>query len=210
MYLATTEVYSTRVSLSPVMPAPEERRLAKRHIGTLRVGKLITMHRQELCLIRNISVDGLMAHVHGTHAPGERVWIELKGGNRLVGRIVWAANTNVGVQFDRAIDVRQVLDFAEHDDQHQPRAPRLDVRAWTTLRIGADLVNTRIHDISQGGMKCQLAGNPPIGAPAVATIEKLGIIEGAIRWRTEDFVGVSFNSVLSFNELARWVAVHGV
>ena len=44
-------------------PPPRERRRQARHLTILKVGTLIVDGGRELCLIRNISAGGLMAHV---------------------------------------------------------------------------------------------------------------------------------------------------
>ncbi len=55
-------VEETTFSFSSAAPQPDRRRQT-RHLTILRVGTLIIEGRRELCLIRNISAGGLMAHV---------------------------------------------------------------------------------------------------------------------------------------------------
>ena len=69
-YLAHDDCHAyeeTTFSLSTVAPMPDEKRHFSRYLTILRVGALIADGR-ELCLIRNISAGGLMAHVYSRHA----------------------------------------------------------------------------------------------------------------------------------------------
>jgi len=62
--MVTNVVEETTFSFSTRAPQPPERRRDTRHITILRVGTILVDGRRELCLIRNISAGGLMAHVY--------------------------------------------------------------------------------------------------------------------------------------------------
>ena len=62
--LAREQVVETSFSFSNLVPDPPERRQQERHIKILRVGIVVIDGRRELCLIRNISAGGLMAHLY--------------------------------------------------------------------------------------------------------------------------------------------------
>src|SRR5436853_1460849 len=79
----------TGFSFSNAVPLPPERRADERLIKILRVGTLIIDGRRELCLIRNISAGGVMAHVYSSLKPGQRVTVELKATQPIAGRVVW-------------------------------------------------------------------------------------------------------------------------
>src|SRR4051812_28657856 len=78
LMLVTDRHEETTFSFSEKPPQPPERRSAARHLTILRVGALVGPHGRELCLVRNISAGGLMAHVYSNHRMGERVAVELK------------------------------------------------------------------------------------------------------------------------------------
>ena len=77
----------TIFSFSPRAPQPPERRRETRHLTILRVGALIGPNGRELCLIRNISAGGLMAHVYSHHSTGGRVAVELKSNQAVPGEV---------------------------------------------------------------------------------------------------------------------------
>src|SRR5258708_6129900 len=99
----------TGFSFSNEVPSPPERRLGERHLKILRVGTLVLNGRRELCLIRNISAGGLMAHVYSMVMPGQIVSVELKTNQQISGRVVWTRGHNAGIQFDAEVDVAELL-----------------------------------------------------------------------------------------------------
>ena len=99
----------TTFSFSEKAPQPPERRRDPRHLTILRVGALIGPQGRELCLIRNISAGGLMAHAYSPHKLGERVSVELKTKQAMDGEVIWVSDSNIGVQFDAPIDVAELL-----------------------------------------------------------------------------------------------------
>ena len=108
MYLED-RVVETGFSFSNDIPQPSERRSSERHIKILRVGTVIVDGRRELCLIRNISAGGVMAHVYSQLTPGQHVAIELKTSQPVTGRVVWTRGGNAGIQFDCPVDVAELL-----------------------------------------------------------------------------------------------------
>src|SRR3712207_5088698 len=126
----------TTFSFSEETPKPDRRR-QPRHLTILRVGSLIIDGQRELCLIRNISAGGLMAHVYSSHALGQRVQIELRGDQPVEGAITWVENSNVGVTFDSPIDVEEMLAAQTSTlEGWRPRLPRVEVDTLATMRVG--------------------------------------------------------------------------
>lgn len=186
------------------------RRTDQRHLSVFRVGKLITSVGQELCLIRNISSGGLMAHIYSAHAPNEQVEIELKAGRTVSGKIVWARDKKIGVQFDDKIDVAEVLapQPNEADQNRVPRAPRLDIRQRGRLRVGAQYQLVELHDISQGGAKLSPAGEAKPEDVVILLLEGLPPLPAVVRWCRNDMLGIVFKTSIPFEQLAAWVPSH--
>jgi hypothetical protein len=187
-------------------PPPAERRNDPRHLTILRVGALIGSGGRELCLIRNISAGGLMAHVYSQHVPGERVAIELKTNHQISGKVIWAEGSNIGVQFDAPIDVSEMLSSqAALDNGWRPRLPRIEVDRLATLRCGARLYGVNTQDISQGGVKVETDEPLEVGAEVVLTLDKFRPVHGVVRWCAAGMAGISFNQLIPFNELMGWL-----
>jgi hypothetical protein len=171
----------------------------------LRVGTLIIAGRRELCLIRNISAGGLMAHVYSHHATGEKVAIEL-GSQQIDGSVLWASESNLGIKFDEIIDVAEMLSSqALLDNGWRQRMPRVEVDRLATVRCGARLCGVNTLDISQGGVKVETDEPLDVGAQIVITLDRFRPIQGVVRWCTNGLAGIAFHQLIPFGELMNWL-----
>ena len=195
----------TTFSFSTEVPQPDRRR-QPRHLTILRVGSLLIDGERELCLIRNISAGGLTAHVYSTRKPGQRVAVELRGEQPVEGSVAWVEGSNIGVTFDDPIDVEEMLAVQTSTLQGwQARLPRVEVDRLATLRIGARTYAVSTRDISQGGVKLEADAVFDPGQEVVFTPERFRPLKGVVRWYHEGLCGVSFNEVIPFHELMRWL-----
>lgn len=185
----------------------DERREGRRHITVLRVAKVVRDSGDELCVIRNISDGGVMAHLYAPARIGERVSIEFKSGRALEGEVRWVRDSNAGIEFVEKIDIMRFL--AGEDDVSEgllPRAPRLGLGMPATVRAGIRMHAVTIHDISQGGLKFGRLPATAVGDTLVFRIAGLPPLTGTVRWCDEEHAGVAFDTPLKLEQLARWVA----
>lgn len=207
MYLED-RVVETGFSFSNDVPQPPERRSSERHIKILRVGTMVVDGRRELCLIRNISAGGVLAHVYSHLVPGQRVSIELKTSQPVTGRVVWTRGGNAGVQFDAPVDVAELLATPQGTDQGwRPRTPRVEIDRMATLRAGARTWWVHARDISQSGVKIETDAEeaPVAGEDVVVTLEGFRPLAGQVRWSSEGSCGISFNQLIPFGDLIDWL-----
>lgn len=213
MYLED-RVVETGFSFSNDVPQPPERRTSERHIKILRVGTIVVNGRRELCLIRNISAGGVLAHVYSQLMPGQRVSIELKTSQPVTGRVVWTRSGNAGIQFDTPVDVAELLAVPQGaDNGWRPRTPRVEIDRMATLRAGARTFWAHARDISQSGVKLETDADaeqgaeaaPAIGQEVVVTLEGFRPLPGVVRWVSEGRFGVSFNQLIPFGDLIDWL-----
>jgi hypothetical protein len=196
-------VTETGFSFSSEVPAPpSDRRGAERHLRILRVGTLNVDGRRELCLIRNISAGGLMAHVYSHLVPGQRVTVELKSNQPLSGRIVWTHEGNAGLQFDVEMDVAELLANPPIlNNGWRPRTPRVEIDRMATLRSGFRTWWVHARDISQSGVKVEADQPPAANEAVVLSIEGFRPLPGVVRWAGEESCGIAFNQLIPFTEL---------
>ena len=200
----------TSFSFSKVVPPPPERREGERHIKILRVGVLILDGRRELCLIRNISAGGLMAHVYSSVQSGQPVTIELKSNQQIAGRIVWTDEPNAGIAFDSPVDIAGLLaNPPVLDNGWRARAPRVEVDRPATLRVGAQTHWVRTIDISQRGVKLATDQQIGVGNEIVLRLDDFRAIAGVVRWQAERSCGIAFNETIPFGELVDWLKRNG-
>lgn len=207
MYLED-RVVETGFSFSNDVPSPPDRRSSERHIKILRVGTIVVDGRRELCLIRNISAGGVMAHVYSQLTPGQRVSVELKTSQPVTGRVVWTRGGNAGIQFDTSVDVAELLAMPQGvDNGWRPRTPRVEIDRMATLRVGARTCWVHARDISQSGVKVETeAGEAPAAGEAVViTLDGLRALAGVVRWSSENVCGINFNGLIPFGELIDWL-----
>lgn len=196
----------TLFSFSQDVPPPPERRREARHLTILRVGALIGPEGRELCLIRNISAGGLMAHVYSRHREGERIAIELKGNQKTAGKVMWVSESNIGIQFEEPIDVAEILSGQNAlENGWQPRLPRIEVDRLATLRCGARLYGVNTRDISQGGVKIECDQRLEPGREVVLTMDQFRPLQASVRWCENGLAGLAFNQLVPFPELMSWL-----
>ena len=73
-----------------------ERRRSIRHTAVMQVAKIrLGSGREELCLLRNISPEGMKAELYVSAEAGTHIEIELRTGHMLGGCIAWAENKQI-------------------------------------------------------------------------------------------------------------------
>jgi hypothetical protein len=196
-------VETTIYSLAPLPPPAPERRADERHMSLLRVGALLIGDRRELCLIRNVSVGGMLIRAYSAIEPGTRLSIELKQGEAVHGAVLWAKDDLVGVSFDEPIDIVSLITTSS--DAPRPRMPRLEVRCTAWVRDGAIVHRTRAVNISQGGVRVETAKGLTAGSQVTVTLPGMPPEQGVVRWSDEEGCGITFNRVLALSQLVAWV-----
>lgn len=168
-----------------------------------RVGSITIGERRELCLIKNISAGGMMIRAYCAIAQGTALSIELKSGQPVTGRATWIKDHNVGVTFDEAVDVIEILSASA--DGPRPRMPRIEVDCLATVRDGANIYRLPVCDISQGGIKVK--GDPLLdhGCDLSVSLPGLTPQPAALRWREDGHLGISFNRLIPLAELVAWL-----
>jgi hypothetical protein len=206
MMLAEDRAVETGFSFSNAGPLPPERRGDERLIKILRVGTLIIDGRRELCLIRNISAGGVMAHVYSKLIPGQPVTVELKATQPVAGRVVWVDEADAGIKFDNAVDVAELLaNPTVLDNGWRPRTPRVEIDRMATLRAGARTYWVHARDISQSGVKVETDNPPAADTEIMVALDGLRPIAGIVRWSNDTACGVAFNQLIPFGELIDWL-----
>jgi hypothetical protein len=204
--LAENQILETSFSFSDQVPAPPERREGERYVTILRVGVLVIDGRRELCLIRNISAGGLMAHVYSPVQPGQRVTVELKSNQQIDGQVEWVRDADAGVKFDVKVDVSQLLSNPQVlDNGWRPRLPRVEIDRLATVRVGSRTYWVHTRDLSQGGVKIDTDQPLDVGTEVVITLENFRPIAGTVRWQKGRACGIAFNDLLPFEELIGWL-----
>jgi hypothetical protein len=186
--------------------SPPERRRQVRQLALLRVALLHSGGISDICVVRNVSPNGLSARVYRKLAAGDAVEIEFRSGELLTGSVVWEDEYDVGIVFSRPIDVAQVLASRWSTQTEKRRAlPRITVDCAGQLGNGLRSVDVMLRDISQGGASLESAAHAGSLGKVHLSLPDLPPIAGVVRWTSGPNLGVSFNECLAFETLARWI-----
>lgn len=186
--------------------SPPERRRQIRQLALLRVALLHAAGASDICVVRNVSPNGLSARVYRKLSAGDQVEIEFRSGELLAGSVVWEEEYDVGIVFPQPIDVSQVLASRWSAEATKRRSlPRIIVDCAGQLSNGLRSVDVRLRDISQGG--ASLVSRAPVSGLGKVrlSLPDLPPIAGVVRWTSGANLGVSFNECLAFEMLARWI-----
>jgi hypothetical protein len=192
---------------TPAAAGQGDRRAGLRHSAVLRVGVLVRGgNSRQLCMIRNIAPGGLMVRVFSDVEPGEPIAIELRADRQLTGRIAWTCDGNAGIQFDRPVDVTDILAPLPATPGWRTRLPRLQVDRLAMIRTGSEISFADARSISQGGVRVICERPLQDGTPVILTLEGFRPLEGVVRWNRDGFCGISFNQVIPPGDLNRLLA----
>jgi len=187
---------------------PPERRRQERQLALLRVALLHAGGVSDICVVRNVSTNGLSARVYRKLTTGEQVEIEFRSGELLTGSVVWEHECNVGIAFPKPIDVAAVLSSSCASGVTKRRAlPRINIECRGRLSTGLQSMVVTLRDISQGGASLEVERPTTELSNVQLLLPDLPSIAGVVRWTSGQNVGVSFNGCIAFEQLARWIQV---
>jgi hypothetical protein len=188
--------------------SPHERRRSIRQTTVMQLAKIrLASGQEELCLLRDVSPEGVKAEIYIRIDEGACVQIELRTGHRIDGRIAWSEGKMVGVAFDEPTLMTVMLAHCSFDDRlGKLRPPRLRVDLRGVLKVGVQEKVVRIGNISQAGL--QIAAPEPLHVTPACTIALPGLAPRAamIRWCREGQAGLMLVTPLDFATFAEWRA----
>ncbi len=198
----------TVVSFSNETPSPPERRASPRNLSVLRTALLRTFRGDELCLVRNISNGGLMAHIFSDLDVGDRVTVEFKAERSVRGNVVWRQDALAGIQFAQPIELSDILSnqFESTFMPLEPRGPRAEVDVPGRIRSARAWLSVVVRNISQGGARLQLEQDNTLVPSILLAAPGLAALPGTVRWQRGQDVGIAFDRLIPFPDIARWVA----
>jgi hypothetical protein len=159
----------------------------------------------DICVVRNVSPNGLSARVYRKLSVGDQVEIEFRSGELLAGNMVWEEEGDVGIVFPRPIDVAQVLATRWCTAGKRRALPRVMVECAGVLSDGLRSIDVMLRDISQGGASLESNGRAAGLGKVQLSLPDLPPIAAVVRWTSGGSLGVSFNECLAFETLARWI-----
>ena len=183
-----------------------ERRSGQRHSAVLLLGK-VCGDVPGVCLVHNISANGLMARFVDVPCVGDSVTVEVRGLGPVRGTVRWVKGQKAGVQFDSPQPYQSIFSH-ENEDGTIPRPPRFPVTLSADVRLGDRKFTSAMIDISAGGAKLEAAGAVQPGLAGHIVVRPLGTtISGTICWVKDGRFGFRFVSPLPMDALAAIVGL---
>lgn len=186
----------------------EDRRRSVRHAVVNQVAKFrLASGREELCLLQDISAEGLKAEVYIPIERGASIDIELRTAHTVSGKIVWVAENMIGVAFDAPIPAAAMLAHCSFELKGGSlRPPRLKVNLRGLLRIGTAARMVSIGNISQAGM--QIAAPEPLLAGIACSVALAGLParDAAVCWWRDGDAGLMLTEAFDYPTFAQWRA----
>lgn len=159
-----------------------------------------------LCLVRNLSPNGMMCDIY-THLPkGMPLTLSFTPEIVVHGIVLWSSGGRIGVQLNHELDVGATLAHLGPTivSGKINRPLRLEIPCNGTVIVGDRALDFTLKDISQRGIK---ARTPFIHPGHQVEVDLPGIErrKAIVRWSQDGFSGLNFLRPLPFEELAQWV-----
>ncbi len=165
----------------------------------LQLASIETGGRVQLGLVLDLSLSGLSLRAATTGKPGQPITVCLRE-FVIEGTIAWLDAGKVGVQFydDLAPEILQSL-LSAFDPRM--RAPRLNTDLSVKVRLGAEVAQAWLRNISPSGAMLAVDGDPTDRGQVVVTFPQVGPVPGQIRWSDGARIGILFNRALNLKDL---------
>lgn len=194
-------IYSLSGEMPPAQAADEAADGA-----ALRPGALMSGSIRQTCAVRKLSAAGAVLHVDHPTFLGERMELELTGGERHEGTIAWRRGAELGLRFDAQADVYAMIaqDIVGQEGERR-RMPRVELACPALLETEAGTILASTRDISQGGLKLDVPFPLEARAKVVVTPEGFRPVEGVVRWSEGRVAGIAFVPELRWQEVMLWL-----
>jgi PilZ domain len=199
------------VSKPVASPFRINRRLHHRYAMVMRDGFLHVAGERVPCVVRNISMGGLMARVYAPVEEGHAVRVELAGGQLLDGYILWARDWSVGIAFDDEADVEAILaeQWVTEVEGDRRRTRRFKVDCPATLKVQLRFYFGKLCDLSPSGAKVQTRGAIKKPGDAMLALPDLPPLPATIRWVNGRDCGLEFREPIPAEALMAWLEERG-
>ncbi len=186
-----------------------DRRTSDRQITIFRLAKIKSGMAEGWGFIKNISGNGVMVEVHPSFELGRTAAVALTDDVELTGSIRWRKGAAVGIQFDKEINVTELLANLTIQKKDRPaRLPRVRMQQPINLRIGFKLVKAEIGDISPAGIRIKTRHLFEIGSKLTLSVPELGDIIGRVIWQKDSDIGIKFQERISVPQLTVWLSAY--
>jgi len=180
-----------------------DRRDAVRHTLLIRSAKLIILGAEYLCILCDASETGAKVRFFHPLPDAPTVTLELQNEDQLEAEIVWRKGDKAGLRFLRKAEMARILEVR---GRFEKRPVRVRLSVPSVINAGDTQVACTMLDISQQGAK--MACTHPFAIRQSVRLNADGLpleLPAKVCWRRGDQIGLAFETVFQFFELARIV-----
>lgn len=175
-------------------------------VTILHVGKLVTAHKECLCVVHSLSPREALVRTSLPMTAGESVTLGLRNGFSVSAVVGMNMGDHVSLLFEEHIAISTII-----AEQRQGRSEREAVRLNIVMPITVSAItgthSCMMQDISLFGIKLlDEAGQLRENMKVQVIVEGLGKRDAMVRWRQDIYAGLSFEVALGFKLLDQWAA----
>ena len=183
-------------------PATEKRSQA-RFTLLIRTAKIVGPSGEYLCVIRDVSQEGVKVRVFHPLPGDGPLAIELATGEREPIETVWQDGELAGFRFATPVALPRLL--ANAPAGRKKRSVRLRFAMPVHVLAGGRRIAAEFRDISQHGASLDCNAHLAMGERIRLESDALPPLDARVRWRRTPYYGVIFEQTFRFDELARLI-----
>ena len=177
----------------------EDKRCAKRASLMLRRAKLVCQSGEYLCLIRDVSQQGVgLGFLHDV-PPEPRTLLQLANELTYPVERVWTGKRQAGYRFAAEVCLDE---FLRENSQFECRPLRLQMSGQARIGEGRDVYDARLLDLSCEGAKFTCPTKLSVGKLVRFDLDGLPSQLGQVRWVEGNRHGLRFQQPATTEELA--------
>ena len=176
-----------------------DKRAAERSSLMLRSAKLVCQSGEYVCIIRDVSAEGVGLRFMHAVPTEPRIILELSNGSTYPIERVWKGKQQAGYRFARAIELN---DFIHEPSPFESRPVRLRIRADTVVEAHRVQHCVNLVDLSRGGAMIECDERFPEGSFLTLELPGMGAKPADVAWRKGAQHGLMFHQPLCIEQLA--------
>lgn len=173
-------------------------------VSILHVGKLITPHREYLCVVHSLSSREALVRTSLRLAPGESVTLGLRNGFSMAAIVGMVQGEQVALMFEGHVSTSVIL-AEQRNGRDEREAVRLNIVMPVSLITPYGSHGCTMQNISLFGIKLlDEASLLTEGMEVQVLVEGLGKRDATVRWCRAPYAGLNFHVALGFKVLDQW------
>lgn len=191
------------VTNDPSFAGAAEKRRMERYTLLIRAAKIVTAHGEFIGVIRDVSEAGLSLRLFHNMPQGDPIELHMPGGTIYNLRSVWSRELEAGFEFDRIVDVAQLINEV---GEFPKRGLRLGLVFPVRLRTLTGTFDGVVENLSQQGARVDCNGrfaiDQTVRIECLESAAELGEVRAKVRWRRDSQYGVVFEDTLTLRDFA--------